>query len=309
MTDNDQPDLTSLTVELLSAYLSNNTVASEDLPNLITATRTALAQPAAPPAVVEDAPAFIPAVSVRKSLASPDHIISLIDGKPYKTLKRHLSSNGLTEAEYRQRYNLPASYPTVAPSYSDKRRAVAKARGFGRRASAPIAAPAVASAELPPVADAVPAPAPRVRAPRKAPVKSAAKAPKAPRAPKAKAVLDTKAAVESAPVLDGVAATNPGVTPLSTTKPSSTKRKMARPTVIQTLDSSTDKVAKATKRRTAAISLPKKIDEAVPAKAVAKKIPRKVTAKTSEPAASTVEARKMRGRPRLSIALPEESVG
>src|SRR3546814_16647843 len=64
----------------------------------------------------------LPAVSVRKSLASSEHILSLIDGKPYKTLKRHLAVNGLTPDEYRERYGLPKSYPLVAKSYSEARR-------------------------------------------------------------------------------------------------------------------------------------------------------------------------------------------
>ena len=77
-----------------------------------------------------------PAVSVRKSLASPDHIISMIDGKPYRTLHRHVSGHGLMPDEYRQRYNLKADYPMVAPSYSESRRAMANKIGLGRRARA-----------------------------------------------------------------------------------------------------------------------------------------------------------------------------
>ena len=65
-----------------------------------------------------------PAISVRKSLASADFILSLIDGKPYKTLKRHLAQHGLTPEQYRERYKLPKSYPMVAPAYSEARRAV-----------------------------------------------------------------------------------------------------------------------------------------------------------------------------------------
>ena len=76
---------------------------------------------------------YTPAVSVRKSLASPDHIISMIDGKPYKTLRRHLSTNGLTPEEYRERYNLKADYPMVSQSYSESRRAMAKKIGLGRK--------------------------------------------------------------------------------------------------------------------------------------------------------------------------------
>jgi predicted transcriptional regulator len=76
---------------------------------------------------------FTPAVSVRKSLASPEHIISLIDGKPYKTLKRHLSGHGLTPAQYRERYGLKPDYPMVAQNYAEHRRNLAKKIGLGRK--------------------------------------------------------------------------------------------------------------------------------------------------------------------------------
>jgi predicted transcriptional regulator len=79
---------------------------------------------------------YTPAVSVRKSLASKDHIISMIDGKPYKTLRRHLSTHGMTPEEYRERYNLKPDYPMVAESYSESRRAMAKKIGLGRKPGA-----------------------------------------------------------------------------------------------------------------------------------------------------------------------------
>jgi predicted transcriptional regulator len=84
----------------------------------------------APPAPVEKAE---PAVTARKSLSSPDHIISMLDGKKYKTLRRHLSTNGLTPEQYRERFNLKADYPMVAASYSEARRAMAKKIGLGRK--------------------------------------------------------------------------------------------------------------------------------------------------------------------------------
>jgi predicted transcriptional regulator len=76
---------------------------------------------------------YEPAVTVRKSLSSADHIISLIDGKPYKTLRRHLSGYGLTPEQYRERYNLKPDYPMVAPSYAEARRAMAKRIGLGSK--------------------------------------------------------------------------------------------------------------------------------------------------------------------------------
>lgn len=169
MPDSDlTPDVAALTVRLLSAYLANNTVPSQDLAELIRTTKAALTQEPSAAVESEKPERFTPAVSVRKSLASPKHIISLIDGKPYKTLKRHLASRGLTPDEYRSRYNLPASYPMVAPDYADQRRAVAHRLGLGRKgpkadaggeqeASAPIAAADVQSAATASAATAMPA--------------------------------------------------------------------------------------------------------------------------------------------------------
>ena len=104
------------------------------------------------PAAAEPAGDYTPAVSVRKSLASKDHIISMVDGKPYKTLRRHLATNGMTPAEYRERYNLKSDYPMVAENYSESRRAMAKKIGLGRKPGARKA-------------DAAPAPAKRGRKP------------------------------------------------------------------------------------------------------------------------------------------------
>jgi predicted transcriptional regulator len=144
MTDADQPDYTVLTVQLLSAYVTNNMVPSADLAGLIQSTRAALvAQTSSVEA--EPVPEYTPAVSVRKSLASREHLISLIDGRPYKTLKRHLASHGLTPAQYRERYGLASTYPMVAPAYSEQRREVAQRLGLGQRGTAAKAAAASAA--------------------------------------------------------------------------------------------------------------------------------------------------------------------
>ncbi len=143
MADADQHDVTALTVQLLTAYVSNNTVPIDQLPGLIEQTLATLAkreEVTATPEVAEQD--FTPAVSARKSLASPDYIVSMIDGKPYKTLRRHLSTHGLTPEDYRARYNLPATYPMVAPSYSEARRDTAKRLGLGRKPAVAAAAPA-----------------------------------------------------------------------------------------------------------------------------------------------------------------------
>jgi predicted transcriptional regulator len=77
-------------------------------------------------------PPHPPAVSVDESLASPEHIISLIDGKPYKFLKRHLRAYGLTPELYRERYGLRSDYPMVAPAYKQKRQAIASESRLGK---------------------------------------------------------------------------------------------------------------------------------------------------------------------------------
>ena len=140
-----------LATELTIAWLSNaNTRANaEEVPAFLARMHDAVnalagsGQAAEP----EEAPAqdHQPAVSVRKSLASKDHIISMIDGKPYKTLRRHLSSQGLTPEQYRDRYNLKSDYPMVAENYSTHRREMAKKIGLGRKPGekrTPAAAPA-----------------------------------------------------------------------------------------------------------------------------------------------------------------------
>jgi predicted transcriptional regulator len=128
-----------LAAELTVAWLGNtNTRATtDDVPAFLQAmhdTLTKLETPdATTPEPENEAQNFTPAVSVRKSLASPDYILSMIDGKPYRTLRRHLTGHGLTPDEYRQRYGLKADYPMVAPTYSESRRAMAKTIGLGRK--------------------------------------------------------------------------------------------------------------------------------------------------------------------------------
>lgn len=125
-----------MTIEVVASYVGKNNVHAEDVPALIASIHAAIKALDAPvEQPPEDAePEHVPAVSVRKSLASRDHILSMIDGKPYKTLKRHLSRHGLTPAQYRERYGLKSDYPMVAATYSEARKAMAKAIGLGRKA-------------------------------------------------------------------------------------------------------------------------------------------------------------------------------
>lgn len=139
MTDDSAGNnVVELATELTIAWLSNpNTrAAGEDVPAFLQSMHDAVAnlsREVAPTVSDEPAGEYVPAVSVRKSLASKDHIISLIDGKPYKTLRRHLAGQGLTPDEYRQRYGLKPDYPMVAENYSAARRDMAKKIGLGRK--------------------------------------------------------------------------------------------------------------------------------------------------------------------------------
>jgi predicted transcriptional regulator len=129
--DTSTPNPVELATELTMAWLGNpNTRASsEDVPAFLSRMHEAVialsnaADPTSEPTTTE----YAPATTVRRSLASNDHIISMIDGKPYKTLRRHLSTHGLTPVQYRERYKLKADYPIVARNYSETRRAMAMA--------------------------------------------------------------------------------------------------------------------------------------------------------------------------------------
>jgi predicted transcriptional regulator len=137
---NEATDSSSLELatELTIAWLSNpNTRASaEEVPSFLNRMHQAVANLTSAPEA-EESPAqveYTPAVSVRKSLASKDYIISLIDGKPYKTLRRHLARHGLTPEQYRERFGLRSDYPMVSEKYSEVRRDMAKRIGLGRKA-------------------------------------------------------------------------------------------------------------------------------------------------------------------------------
>jgi predicted transcriptional regulator len=131
-------DILELASELTIAWLSNpNTkVSAEEIPFFLEKMHVAVAGLATSSTQAKESASaneYTPAVSVRRSLASRDHLISMIDGKPYKTLKRHLAGHGLTPAQYRERYGLKADYPMVAESYAELRRGLAKKIGLGRK--------------------------------------------------------------------------------------------------------------------------------------------------------------------------------
>jgi predicted transcriptional regulator len=152
----DDVDAIAFAADLTVAWLANphTRASSEDVSAFLTSVHSALGKLAAvegEPAVEPTSAEYAPAVSVRKSLASRDRIISMIDGKPYASLKRHLRGHGLTPEQYRERYGLKADYPMVAPGYSEDRSATAKRLGLGRKPTqqAETAAPEVADVPAP----------------------------------------------------------------------------------------------------------------------------------------------------------------
>jgi len=135
----DDTNTIELATELTIAWLANpNTrTTADDVPAFLQSMHAAVSKLGGDLTMdPSQAPAqeYTPAVTSRKSLANREHIISMIDGKPYKTLRRHLATNGMTPAEYRERYNLKPDYPMVAEAYSESRRAMAKKIGLGRKA-------------------------------------------------------------------------------------------------------------------------------------------------------------------------------
>ncbi|WP_019906141.1 MucR family transcriptional regulator [Methylobacterium sp. 77] len=158
-------DYIELTADIVSAFVSNNSVPVSDIPALIASIHATLGSlsASAAPAKVEP---LTPAVSIKRSI-TPDFVICLEDGKKFKSLKRHLRTRySMTPEEYRAKWNLPSDYPMVAPNYAAARSELAKNMGLGQqrrktRAKAPAAeAPA--------------APAPRGRRPRTAAVAATA---------------------------------------------------------------------------------------------------------------------------------------
>ncbi len=130
--DDAVPNVIELAANIVSAYVSNNSVPSGDLPGLIGQVYSALQRTAGRQAEPEAEP-LKPAVSIRRSV-QPDHIICLEDGKTFKSLKRHLrTDHDLTPEQYREKWGLPAGYPMVAPNYAEARSRLAKQMGLGQQ--------------------------------------------------------------------------------------------------------------------------------------------------------------------------------
>lgn len=133
--EKNQNEIIEFTAEIITAYVSNNSVSANELPSLIAEIHASLA------GLLMDSPIIpvekpTPAVSVKKSLTD-DYLICLEDGKKFKSLKRHLMTHyGMTPEDYRAKWDLPSDYPMVAPNYAATRSNLAKQMGLGRKANA-----------------------------------------------------------------------------------------------------------------------------------------------------------------------------
>jgi predicted transcriptional regulator len=148
-----------MTSDIISSMVSNNTVPTDQLPSLIASVHAALTGLGQKTQEQSEPEKPTAAVTARKSLADPNVLISMIDGKPYSSLKRHVTGHGYTPESYREAFGLKPDYPMVAPGYSERRRDIAKKLGLGRKAVVE-AAPEVVAVE--------PAPQKKPRKSRKA---------------------------------------------------------------------------------------------------------------------------------------------
>jgi predicted transcriptional regulator len=130
--DSGTAELIELAADVVAAYVSNNPLPVAALPDLISSVHASLAsltgnmEPAAEP--------LNPAVNPRKSVF-PDYIVSLEDGRKFKSMKRYLRLRGMTPDQYRAKWSLPGDYPMVAPNYAARRSELAKLIGLGRKAA------------------------------------------------------------------------------------------------------------------------------------------------------------------------------
>lgn len=132
MSDSANSSFIRLTAEIVSAYVSNNSVPAGDIPALINQVHAALTRVSGNP-VETSVEALKPAVPVKKSI-TPEYIVCLEDGKKFKSLKRHLRTQyNMTPEQYREKWNLPPEYPMVAPNYAAARSELAKQMGLGQQ--------------------------------------------------------------------------------------------------------------------------------------------------------------------------------
>lgn len=146
----DSVSYINVIADIVSAYVSNNSLRPSDLPDLIASVHSSIQMIAKGEVEAPAAAPLVPAVPVKKSVTK-DFLICLEDGKKFRSLKRHLGSvYSMTPDEYRQKWGLPSDYPMVAPGYSEVRSQLAKEIGLGQQRSAPAATPATEPAATTP---------------------------------------------------------------------------------------------------------------------------------------------------------------
>lgn len=144
-------NLLEMTADIVSAYVSNNSVTAADLPALIASIHTALQSTDAPAEEPQDEVERPTAAQIRKSV-TPDYIISFEDGRQFKSMKRALSLKGMTPAQYREKWGLSSDYPMVAPNYAASRSALAKSMNLGASGRAAKGQPTIKAAPKAPAA-------------------------------------------------------------------------------------------------------------------------------------------------------------
>jgi len=132
MQDSGSDNYIELTADIVSAYVSNNSVQAGDIPSLINQVHSALMRVSTGQSDTPTEP-LKPAVPVKKSI-TPEYIVCLEDGKKFKSLKRHLRTQyNMTPEQYRDKWDLPTDYPMVAPNYAAARSQLAKQMGLGQQ--------------------------------------------------------------------------------------------------------------------------------------------------------------------------------
>lgn len=137
MSDLNPAALAEVTSEVVAAYVAQNHVQPGELPALIASVHATFGSLEEAETPAQEPIKLIPPVSIRKSIAD-DYLVSLEDGKRYKSLKRHLSTRGLTPDQYRAKWGLSSDYPMMAPAYAAKRSELAKTTGLGRKRQEPV---------------------------------------------------------------------------------------------------------------------------------------------------------------------------
>ena len=130
MPETENASLIEMTVEVVTAYVTKNHVRAAELAVLISTVHASLAGMGSEPVAEPEPDRLVPPVSIKKSITD-EYLVSMEDGKHYRSLNRHLSVRGMTPDEYRAKWGLPRDYPMVAPAYAKARSELAKSFGLG----------------------------------------------------------------------------------------------------------------------------------------------------------------------------------